>query len=130
FVGVDDGLEQALRASRAQGAALIAAHPYRLAEARKTTRGTAAFATKPDRWAPLVDRFELFNRETLFSWVAAAGLPGVACGDFHVLEHLAGWKTMLPCVKDRDAVVDYLRSPRPAFLVRLEPQADSLLRAA
>jgi predicted metal-dependent phosphoesterase TrpH len=127
FVGVGDGLEEALRASRAHGAALVAAHPYLPSEAGTSIRGTAAFAADPDRWIPLVDRFELFNRETLFPWVAAAGLPGVACGDFHVYEHFAGWKTLLPCVKDRDAVVEYLRSPRPAFLVRLE---EALPRAA
>jgi hypothetical protein len=60
--------------------------------------------------------------------VADAGLPSVANGDFHRLEHLAGWKTMVPCAKDEEAVVDYLRSGRPAYLVRLEDQR--ALRAA
>jgi predicted metal-dependent phosphoesterase TrpH len=64
FVGVGDGLEEGLRAARAHGAALLAAHPYRLAEARRSVRRTAAFAGDPERWTPLVDRFELFNRET------------------------------------------------------------------
>ncbi|HEX4323204.1 MAG TPA: PHP domain-containing protein [Gaiellaceae bacterium] len=130
FVGVEQGLEPALRAARAQGAALIAAHPYPLAEARHASRNTAAFATEPERWAPLVDRFELFNRDTLFRWVADAGLPAVACGDFHVAAHLANWKTLLPCAKDASAVVEYLRSPRPAFLTRLEPQPETLTWAA
>jgi hypothetical protein len=120
FVGVGDGLEEALRASRAQGAALVAAHPYLPTEAGSSWRRTAAFAADPARWAPLLDRFELFNRDTLFPWVAAAKLPGIACGDFHVLEHLATWKTLLPCAKDVQAVLAYLRSPRPAFLARLE----------
>jgi hypothetical protein len=130
FVGVDGGLEEALRAARAQGAALIAAHPYSPADAGQSMRGTAAFATDPARWAPLVDRFELFNRETLFPWVAAAGLPAVGCGDFHVLAHLGGWKTLLPCAKDAEAVVQYLRSPRPVYLVHLPSQAEPVLRAA
>jgi predicted metal-dependent phosphoesterase TrpH len=130
FVGVEDGLEPALRTARVQGAALIAAHPYPLAEARRASRNTAAFATDPGRWAPLVDRFELFNRDTLFRWVADAGLPAVACGDFHVPVHLATWKTLLPCAKDASVVVEYLRSPRPAFLARLEPEPETLTRAA
>jgi hypothetical protein len=71
----------------------------------------------------LVDRWELFNRSELFAWVAEAGLPGVATGDFHLPEHLAGWKTLLPCVADEEAVVGYLRSPLPVFLARLEPSA-------
>ena len=76
----------------------------------------------------LVDRFELFNRHTLFGWVSAAGLPGVASGDFHRVEHLSTWKTMLPCAKNERAVVEYLRSSRPAYLVRLDEPGE--LRAA
>jgi predicted metal-dependent phosphoesterase TrpH len=122
FVGMGAGLEEALRAARAQGAALVAAHPYTPEQAVGTTRGTAAFAARPDELVPLVDRFELFNRDTLFGWVAAAGLPAVASGDFHVPAHLATWKTLLPCPKDEAAVVAYLRSPRPAYLVRLHDE--------
>jgi predicted metal-dependent phosphoesterase TrpH len=130
FVGVEDGLEEALRAARARGAALVAAHPYTPAEAVSSSRGTAAFAADPDKWAPLVDRFELFNRETLFRWVADAGLPAVANGDFHVLDHLSGWKTLVPCAREEQAVIDYLRSPRPTFLVKLDRRADDLQEAA
>jgi predicted metal-dependent phosphoesterase TrpH len=130
FVGVAGGLEPALRAARAHGAALVAAHPYLPDEAHRSSRRTAAFASDPGRWAALVDRFELFNRDTLFGWVAAAKLPAVACGDFHVRAHLATWKTLLPCAKEERAVLDYLRSPRPAFLVRLEPEARALTLAA
>jgi hypothetical protein len=78
--------------------------------------------------SPLVDRFELFNRHTLFGWVADAGLPTVANGDFHRIEHLGGWKTMLPCPKEEAAVIDYLQSGRPSYLVRLDEQ--QRLRAA
>jgi predicted metal-dependent phosphoesterase TrpH len=130
FVGVDDGLEQALRAARAHGAALVAAHPYSLPEALSSTRRTAAFASEPTRLAPLVDRFELFNRDTMFPWVARAALPAVASGDFHTPEHLQTWKTLLPCARDERSVVDYLRSPRPAFLVQLEHAPARLSRAA
>jgi hypothetical protein len=119
-----------LRAARAHGAALIAAHPYSVAEAGSSKRGTATFAADPDLWAPLVDRFELFNREMLFRWVADAGLPAVANGDFHVPEHLSGWKTLMPCARDEQAIVDYLRSPRPTFLVRLEEWSGELEDAA
>jgi len=55
-----------------------------------------------------------------FGWVATRGLPAVANGDFHRLEHLYGWKTLLPCAKDERAVIDYLTSPRPAFLSRMD----------
>jgi 3',5'-nucleoside bisphosphate phosphatase len=128
YVPVAEGVETMLRAARAHGAALVAAHPYQLGEAASSPRRTARFAADHVRLAPLVDRFELFNRHTLFSWVADAGLPTVATGDFHRLEHLAGWKTMLPCAKTEDAVIGYLRSQRPTYLVRLDERPQ--LRAA
>jgi hypothetical protein len=52
-------------------------------------------------------------------WVALAGFPAVASGDFHRSEHLATWKTLLPCEKSEQAVVDYLRSALPAYLTYL-----------
>jgi 3',5'-nucleoside bisphosphate phosphatase len=128
YVDVAAGVEEMLRAARAHGAALVAAHPYSADEASSSARRTARFSVDRERLVPLVDRFELFNRHTLFGWVADAGLPSVANGDFHRLEHLAGWKTMVPCAKDEEAVVDYLRSGRPAYLVRLEDRP--ALRAA
>jgi hypothetical protein len=129
FVSVDDGVEPALACARAAGAALIAAHPYRrgdgeLAPARPTLR----FSRDWRELASLVDRWELFNRRELFGWVAERELPAVASGDFHQPEHLFGWKTLLPCAKREDAVVDYLRSSRPAFLTRIDEVP--LLRAA
>jgi hypothetical protein len=75
----------------------------------------------------LAHRFELFNRTQLFGWVADAGLPAVANGDFHTPGHLIGWKTLLPSRHDEEAVVEYLRSPRPVYLARLD---DELSRAA
>ncbi|MBV8597525.1 MAG: hypothetical protein JO017_01770, partial [Actinobacteria bacterium] len=70
------------------------------------------------------------NRTALFSWVADRGLPFVACGDFHELDHLGGWKTLIPCWKHERAVVEYLRSTRPVYLVRLDAPAATLPRAA
>jgi len=32
------------------------------------------------------------------------------------------WKTVLPCDRSREAVVEYLRSERPAFITRLDPR--------
>ncbi len=128
FVDVAEGVEPMLRAARAHGAALVAAHPYPLAAAATSHRRTARFEADRERLAALVDRYELFNRETLFGWVAEAGLPTVANGDFHRPEHLGGWKTMLPCPKEEAAVVAYLRSARPAYLVRLDARPQ--LRAA
>jgi hypothetical protein len=118
FVDLERGLQPALADARASGAALIAAHPYAPEALRGALRGTAAWAVR-EELAGAVDRFEIVNRQELFSWVGVAGLLGVASGDFHIPEHLATWKTLLPCAKSEGSVVDYLRSHRPAYLVDL-----------
>ena len=131
FVGVDLGLDVALGRARAAGAALIAAHPYTPEQAEGAWRRTARFASEWRELRLSVDRFELFNRHEFFAWVADAGLPAVASGDFHRLEHLATWKTLLPCEKHPGAVVEYLRSPRPTYLVQLgTPVEEPAIRAA
>ncbi len=116
-VAVEPPLDVLLGRARATGAALVAAHPDGGDE--PSGRSTRAFARRPEL-RPLVHRFELFNRTTMFGWVAAAGLPAVATGDVHRVEHLDGWKTLVPCRKEPDAVLAYLRSPRPVYLARLE----------
>jgi len=120
FVSVDDGIDAALVEARGEGAALLAAHPYRTRRGPVPSRVTLRWSRDWRRLRPLVDRWELFNRYDLFCWVAERGLPAVASGDFHRAEHLFGWKTLLPCAKDVSAVVGYLRSGRPTFLARID----------
>jgi 3',5'-nucleoside bisphosphate phosphatase len=129
LVDVEGGLDPALDAARKAGAALIAAHPYRPEDAGDSLRWTGRWAAEREQSAKLVDRFELFNRHELFGWVAEERLPAVASGDFHVEEHLHTWKTLLPCVKEEDAVIDYLRSSQPAYFVHLA-RLDGLRAAA
>ena len=129
FVGVDDGIDVALAHARGEGAALVAAHPYRARRAGVSSRLTLRWSRDWRHLRTLVDRWELFNRHDLYGWTAERGLPSVAAGDFHRPEHLHGWKTLLPCAKDEDAVVGYLRSARPTFLSRIDPPAE-LSRAA
>jgi hypothetical protein len=113
FVSVELGIRPALVEARRRGSALIAAHPETPAdEGRRTCR----FWNEHEQLAPLVDRFELFNRSSLFPWVAEKGLPGVASGDFHRPEHLDTWKTLLPCAKETEAVVECLRSEARVYL--------------
>jgi predicted metal-dependent phosphoesterase TrpH len=119
LVDLEAGLDGALESARAAGAALIAAHPYRPDQASDSLRTTCRWAAEPEQSAQLLDRFELFNRHELFGWVAEERLPAVATGDFHQVGHLHTWKTLLPCAKDEEAVVDYLRSARPAYVVHL-----------
>jgi predicted metal-dependent phosphoesterase TrpH len=120
FVPVEGDLHDVLRAAREAGAALIAAHPYALEDCKDSPRPTGGFEAGWTTLKPLVDRIELFNRDELFAWASYAGVPAVATGDFHRRDHLESWKTLLPCPKDKRAVVDYLASSRHGYLARFE----------
>lgn len=119
FVGLKDGIEMAMLRARTAGAAIIAAHPHS-GDGGHRGAGTRRFAHEWRDMATLVDRYELFNRRELFAWVAEAGLPGVASGDFHRPGDLSGWKTLIPCGRSESSVIDYLRSERPVYLAQVE----------
>ena len=129
FVPVEGELEEVLRRAREEGAALIAAHPYTLEDCKTSPRPTGGFAANWRRLRPLVDRIEVFNRDEPFAWASAAGVPAVATGDFHRLEHFSTWKTLLFCTKDEREVVDYLASSRPGYLARFDADEGSSLAA-
>ncbi len=122
FVSLDEGFERALETASAAGAAIIAAHPFDDEPCESPERRTRRFACDP-MLRTFAHRFELFNRETLFGWVARSGLPVVASGDFHRPEHLEGWKTMIPCAKDEASILTHLRSRRPVYLTHLRETA-------
>lgn len=119
YVSVDGGLAAAMTDARRRGAAVVAAHPH-TDPSEDPVRATCFFWREWRVLGGLIDRYELFNRRDVFSWVANAGLPAVASGDFHRPEHLSSWKTLLPCEKSESAVVSYLRSSRPAYVTRLD----------
>jgi predicted metal-dependent phosphoesterase TrpH len=114
-----DPLEPMLQA-RAAGAAIIACHPHAERDDPWPGRTTRRFWREHERLAGAVDRWELINRSQVFEWVAGEGLPAVANGDFHRPQHLSSWKTLLPCAAEEAAVVEHLRSGRPAYIVRVD----------
>jgi predicted metal-dependent phosphoesterase TrpH len=108
-LSVDEGIVAALEAANDLRAAVVAAHPYSASDAT-SLRPTRRIAREAETFRPLVHRYELFNRDEVFGWVAEQRLSAIASGDVHRAAHIASWKTLLPCEHDEDAVVDYLRS--------------------
>jgi predicted metal-dependent phosphoesterase TrpH len=130
FVSVEDGIVQALHAARAAGAAIVAAHPYAQGDATPH-RPTRRLARESEAFCGLVDRWELFNRREVFSWIADRELPAIATGDFHRPEHLSSWKSLLSCDLDERSVVEFLRSERAAHLLPFSAaRRDALATAA
>jgi hypothetical protein len=125
FVSVDGGIDVAASEAVELGAAVVAAHPYSREPAPVRSRLTQRWSLDGEL-RRRAHRFELFNRNQLFGWVADEGLSCVATGDVHTRAHVAGWKTLLPCGKNESSVVEYLRSPRPVYLARVEELPDRL----
>jgi predicted metal-dependent phosphoesterase TrpH len=128
YVSMDRGLAESMSEARAQGAAIIAAHPHS-DTSDYSERTTRLFWREWRLLGGLIDRFELFNQREVFSWVANTGLPSVACGDYHRSEHFLSWKTLLPCEKSEAAVVAYLRSAWPAYITRVEQESSARVAA-
>jgi hypothetical protein len=128
-VSMETGVTAAAAEAERQGAALVAAHPYAESEATPF-RATLRVWRELDAFRQLVHRFELFNRFEVFSWVAGERLPVVATGDTHAAEQLSSWKTLVPCPKEEQAVVEYLRSNGPVYLAPYGPPEEIRLPIA
>ena len=117
------GLVGSLLAARAAGAALVAAHPHGPDADPVPARTTRRLWLEWEALRPLFHRAELFNGPDVYSWVAGADVPPLASGDTHARGHLSSWKTLVPCAKDEEALVSFLRSRGAAYLVpfRAEP---------
>ena len=117
FVSPDVGLVGSLLAAREAGAALVGAHPHGPDRDPVPARTTRRFWREWQSLSPLLHLAELFNGADVYSWVAGCGVPAIASGDTHRREQVSSWKTLLPCGKDEEEIVAFLRSPRSAYLV-------------
>jgi len=93
-----------------QGALAIASHPHEV----KTRWGknTLYFWENIDRYAPLLDAWEVANRDDLFNPIGLKRLPFVANSDFHKPKHIFSWKTVLFCEKDPETIKQCIRVNR------------------
>ena len=109
---IDPGLSitQTIGEIHAQGALAIASHPHEF----KTHWGknTLFFWENIDQYAPLLDAWEVANRDDLFNPIGLKRLPFVANSDFHKPKHIFSWKTVLFCEKDPELIKQCIRVNR------------------
>jgi processive 1,2-diacylglycerol beta-glucosyltransferase len=109
---IDPGLSitQTIAEIHSQGALAIASHPHEF----KTHWGknTLYFWNNIDQYAPLLDAWEVANRDDIFNPIGLKRLPFVANSDFHKPKHIFSWKTVLFCGKDPEAVKQCIRVNR------------------
>lgn len=108
------GLEELIAAIHAQGGLAIAAHPH----VNKSVWGknTLYLWENQEKFAPLIDAWEIGNRDDLYNPVGLKRLPFIANSDFHKPKHIHSWKTMLFCEKDPEAIKTCIRINRDVAL--------------
>jgi processive 1,2-diacylglycerol beta-glucosyltransferase len=103
-------ITQTIAEIHGQGALAIASHPHEF----KTHWGknTLYFWEHIDQYAPLLDAWEVANRDDIFNPIGLKRLPFVANSDFHKPKHIFSWKTVLFCEKEPEAIKQCIRVNR------------------
>lgn len=91
----------------AQGALAVASHPHIMKS--EWAKDTLYLWENQDRFAPVIDAWEIANRNNLFAPVSLKRLPFLANSDFHKPKHIYSWKTLLHCEKDPEAIKECIR---------------------
>ena len=103
-------LKQLIAEIHAQGALAIASHPHEVKS--EWGRDTLYLWEHVDEYAPLIDAWEVANRDDIFNPVGLKKLPFIASSDFHKPKHIHSWKTLLYCEKEAEAIKHCIRVNR------------------
>lgn len=100
-------LPETIAQIHAQAGLAVASHPH----VYKTEWGknTLHLWEHLDTFVPLIDAWEIANRNEIFTPVGLRRLPYLANSDFHKPRHIYSWKTLLHCEKEPEAVKDCIR---------------------
>jgi hypothetical protein len=90
-----------------QGGLAVASHPHVFKS--EWGKNTLYLWENQDLFAPLLDAWEIANRNDIFSPVGLMRLPFIANSDFHKPKHIYSWKTLLQCDKDPEAIKSCIR---------------------
>lgn len=100
-------LPETIAQIHAQGGLAVASHPHLF----KTEWGknTLYLWENVETYAPLIDAWEIANRNEIFTPVGTMRLPFLAGSDFHKPKHIYSWKTLLHCEKEPEAIKECIR---------------------
>ncbi len=90
-----------------QGGLAIASHPHIMKS--EWGKNTLYLWENQEKFAPLIDAWEIANRNNIFNDVGLKRLPFIANSDFHKPKHIYSWKTLIHCEKDYEAIKDCIR---------------------
>lgn len=90
-----------------QGALAVASHPHIMKS--EWGKNTLYLWENQEKFAPLLDAWEIANRNNIFNDIGLKRLPFIANSDFHKPKHIYSWKTLIYCEKDAEAIKECIR---------------------
>ncbi|HEY1787225.1 MAG TPA: PHP domain-containing protein [Verrucomicrobiae bacterium] len=90
-----------------QGGLAVASHPHIMKS--EWGKNTLYLWENQDKFAPLLDAWEIANRNNIFNDIGLKRLPFIANSDFHKPKHIYSWKTLIHAEKDAEAIKDCIR---------------------
>jgi processive 1,2-diacylglycerol beta-glucosyltransferase len=90
-----------------QGGLAVAAHPHLMKS--EWGKDTMFLWENQEVFAPILDAWEIANRNNIFTPVGLKRFAFLANSDFHKPKHIYSWKTLLHCEKDPEAIKDCIR---------------------
>jgi UDP-N-acetylglucosamine:LPS N-acetylglucosamine transferase/predicted metal-dependent phosphoesterase TrpH len=103
-------IKQLIAEIHAQGGLAVASHPHEMKS--EWGKDTLYLWEHVDEYAPLIDAWEVANRDDIFNPVGLKKLPFIANSDFHKPKHIHSWKTLLYCEKEAEAIKHCIRVNR------------------
>jgi processive 1,2-diacylglycerol beta-glucosyltransferase len=91
----------------AQGGLAVASHPHIMKS--EWGKNTLYLWENQEKFAPLLDAWEIANRNNIFNDIGLKRLPFIANSDFHKPKHIYSWKTLIYAEKDCEAIKDCVR---------------------
>ena len=106
-IRADLDLPETIAQIHAQGGLAVASHPHIMKS--EWGKNTLYLWENQDTFAPLIDAWEIANRDNIFTPVGLKRLPFIANSDLHKPKHIYSWKTLLFCAKEPDAIKECIR---------------------
>ena len=101
------GFVEIIAQIHSQGGLAVAAHPHIMKS--EWGKNTLFLWENQELFAPIIDAWEIANRNNIFTPVGLKRLAYLANSDFHKPKHIYSWKTILHCEKDPEAIKACIR---------------------
>jgi len=100
-------LEETIARIHEQGGLAVASHPHVMKS--EWGKNTLYLWENQDKFAPLLDAWEIANRNNIFNDIGLKRLPFIANSDLHKAKHIYSWKTLIHCEKDPETIKQCIR---------------------